>query len=87
MKRSSALVCSAAFVIFLSGCSRAPEIDVFGSLFPAWLICAVFSVPLTALVRWILVRRDLEDYVGPLVVFYGSISLAGSAALWLLFCR
>ena len=87
MKRPFALSCLPAFTIFLSGCSRAPEVDVFGSLFPAWLICIVFSVPLTAFVRWILVRRDLEDYVGPLIVFYGSVSLAGSGVLWLVFCR
>ena len=87
MKSLSLFTCLAALIILLSGCSRAPEVDILGSFFPAWLICTMFSVPLTALVRWVLVRRDLEDYVGPLVVFYGSLSLAGSAALWFVFYR
>ena len=87
MKRLSTFTCFGAIAIFLSGCTRAPEVDVLGSFFPAWVVCMVLSLPLTALLRWILIRLGLEDDIGPLVLFYGSVSVTGSAALWLVFYR
>ena len=41
MTRLAACGCLGAPMVLLSGCSRAPEIDVLGSFFPAWVVCTV----------------------------------------------
>ncbi len=67
----------------LSSCSRAPSVEVLGSFFPAWLVCFIVAIVLTALVRlalsWLRVRAAL-----PLVV-YPSLGALFSFLLWLLF--
>jgi hypothetical protein len=54
----------------ISGCARAPLVDVFGSYFPAWLVSLAASVVLSFLVRLLLLRYRLEGEVGPLQLFY-----------------
>lgn len=78
---------STPLLVLLGGCNRAPEIDVLGSFFPAWVLCCLLALPAVGLVRWRLVRADLEDHVGPLVIFYGCVGLASATLIWLLFFR
>ena len=73
--------------VSLGGCHRAPEIDVLGSFFPAWVLCCLIALPLTGLLRWSLIRGDLEDYVGPLIIFYACVGLASASLTWLVFFR
>lgn len=68
-----------------AGCSRAPSIEVIGSFFPGWMFCIIGALVLTGLVRVILVRRDLETRVGPLIVFYPGLVVAFGCLLWLAF--
>lgn len=72
-------------LVISTGCSRAPSIEVIGSFFPGWMFCIVGALCLTGLVRTVLVRRELEPKVGPLVVFYPGLAVAFSCLLWLVF--
>ena len=74
--------------LLLGGCARigsyAPSLDVYGSYFPAWLICLSVGVILTVLVS--LVGRVLElrlSIFGPLIPI--SLILIFSIATWFLF--
>lgn len=78
---------SIPFLALLCGCHQAPEINVLGSFFPAWVLCCALALPVAWLVRRLLMHADLEDHVGPLVVFYGCVGLAAASLSWLLFFR
>jgi YtcA family len=67
----------------LSSCSRAPSIDVLGSFFPAWLVCFIVAIVLTALVRLALLRMRVKAALPVLV--YPSLAALFTFVLWLLF--
>ena len=67
----------------LSSCSRAPSIEVLGSFFPAWLVCFIVAIVLTALVRLALLRSRVQAAL-PLLV-YPSLAAIFTFLLWLLF--
>jgi hypothetical protein len=69
--------------LLLTGCARAPSVDVIGSFFPAWMFCLAIGVVLTFVVRAILVRLHLETEVGPLALFYPSLLTLLTCLLWL----
>jgi fructose-specific phosphotransferase system IIC component len=67
----------------LSGCSRAPSIEILGSFFPAWLVCFIAAIVLTALARLALLRLRMKAAL-PLLV-YPSLTALFTFLLWLLF--
>jgi hypothetical protein len=80
-------VAMAAFTSVLTGCARAPSIDILGSFFPVWMVCLSVAVILTFFVRSLVVRYKLESHVGPVALFYPSIVVLFSCLLWLIFFR
>jgi YtcA family len=68
----------------LTSCGRAPSFDILGSFFPAWLICFVVAILLTALSRELL-RRYVE-IVWPIVT-YPSLTAFFAFGLWLTLFR
>ena len=69
--------------LLLASCSRAPSFDILGSYFPAWLICLALGVVLTVVVRWLLLRLQIE-FVLPIVV-YPSLTALFAFGMWLVF--
>jgi len=69
----------------VTGCERAPSVDVLGSYFPGWLICLVVALPCTVLVRLILRRLQVE--VSAPVIVYPSLLALFTFAQWLIFLR
>lgn len=67
-------------LFFLTGCERAPSYDILGSFFPAWLVCFVVAVLLTALSQWLL-RRYVE--LSWPVLVYPSLTAVYAFGLWL----
>jgi hypothetical protein len=67
----------------LSGCSRAPSIEVLGSFFPAWLVCFIVAIVLTALARLALLRLRMKPAL-PLLIYPSLVALF-TFLLWLLF--
>ena len=66
-----------------AGCTRAPTFDIVGSFFPAWLVCLIIGILLTALARWLLLRGQLV-VVWPILV-YPSLAALFTFLLWLIF--
>jgi YtcA family len=81
------LACVAASCLLLTGCARAPEIDIIGSFFPAWMICLTAGVVLAFVVRYVLFRYRLESEVGSLALFYPCIVILLTCLLWLILFR
>jgi heme/copper-type cytochrome/quinol oxidase subunit 4 len=67
----------------LSSCSRAPSVDVLGSFFPAWLVCFIVAIVLTALARLLVMRLRLKVAL-PMLAYPGLAALF-TFVLWLLF--
>lgn len=67
----------------ISGCSRAPSIEVLGSFFPAWLVCFIAAIVMTASARLVLLRLNVKVAL-PLMV-YPSLAALFTFLLWLLF--
>ncbi len=72
-------------VMGCSGCSRVPSAEVVGTFLPAWMFCIAGALVLTGLIRLELVRRGVENKLGPLVLFYPSVAVAIGCLLWLIF--
>ena len=75
------------FVVFLAtpllaGCSRAPSVDILGSFFPAWLVCFIVAIVLTALVRLALLRLHIK--VALPMLLYPSLTAVFTLVLWLI---
>jgi hypothetical protein len=67
----------------LSSCSQAPSVDVLGSFFPAWLVCFIVAVVLTALVRLLVMR--LRFKVALPMLAYPGLAAFFTFALWIVF--
>jgi YtcA family len=67
----------------LASCSRAPSVDILGSFFPAWLVCFIVAIVLTALVRLALLRLRVKAAL-PLLI-YPSLAALFTFLLWLIF--
>lgn len=87
MKRSKEILLSLTFGLSCAGCNGAPAIDVIGSFFPAWMVCIIAAVALTFVVRYFLLKYQLETEVGHLAIFYPCVVVLASCGLWLLFFR
>jgi len=64
------------------GCD--PVLDVFGSFFPAWVVCMTVGILLAALARLWLDRAGLEPHLGPLLLVYPCLALLLTVLTWLL---
>jgi hypothetical protein len=73
--------------LFLTGCGRAPAINIIGSFLPAWMICLTAGVILAFAIRSILLRYRLETEIGPPVLFYPCVVILMTCLLWLIFFR
>ena len=77
----------AAPLLALASLGCDPVINVFGSFFPAWVVCLAAGVALTALARQLFALTRLEPYLGPLLLVYPSLGLLLTLGVWLLFFR
>jgi YtcA family len=72
-------------VVVASGCD--PTLNLWGSMFPAWVICLLIAVTLAVLVRWGLAAAGLERHLGPLVLVYPSLVVLLSCLTWAVLFR
>lgn len=70
---------------FLGGCTRAPDMALFGAVFPGWLFCLAAGVILTVLVHALCKATIGVDWLRPLPVSYVGLFALSSALTWLVF--
>lgn len=71
----------------LSGCRAAPQINVLGSFFPAWMLCVGLGIAGTLLLRRVFVRAELEPHLGSLPLVYFCLWVLLTLFFWLCFFR
>ena len=64
-----------------------PQLNVVGSFFPSWMLCATIGVVVTLLARRAFVRVGVDPYLGPRALVYPSLALLVTLVLWVAFFR
>jgi hypothetical protein len=64
-----------------TGCD--PIVNVYGSFFPAWVICIVIGMAVTVLLRWVFAAVKIERCLGPLVLVYPALAFLATCFSWL----
>jgi hypothetical protein len=73
------------FPLVLVSCSRAPSFDVLGSSFPAWILCLLLGLLLTAATRQVILRARVVLAVP--ILTYPSLTAMFTFTVWLAFFR
>ena len=60
-------------------------VDVFGSYFPAWMVCIVTGITLTLIAHWIVQLCNLKPDLGPAPLIYSCLMIVFTFATWILF--
>ena len=83
--RATLRLATTALALGLTACD--PVLNIFGSFFPAWVICLVSGVVLAIALRPLFVRAHLESHLGPLLLVYPCLALLLTMLTWLVFYR
>ena len=67
----------------VSGCSSAPTMDLLGSYFPAWMLCAVLGIAAAVIIRQILAVAGINEYVVAPLLTYAGLAVAATLLAWL----
>ena len=64
-----------------------PQINVVGSLFPSWMLCATIGIVVTLLAKRVLVHAGIDEYVSPRPLVYLSLAVLVTLVLWVAYFR
>jgi hypothetical protein len=82
---SSRLAAGVALVLCGAACN--PLVNIEGSFFPAWMLCMILGVGLSAAMRSLFVLLRLEPDLGPPALIYPSLALLLTVLTWLVLYR
>jgi len=78
-------------MVMLGGCDvgpdHSPTVDVLGSYFPAWMVCIILGIAITSIVRLLLIGVRLHSHLRWKLLFYFSMAILFTVAVWLLFYK
>ena len=74
----------AAVALVTAGCSHAPTMNLFGSYFPAWMLCAAVGIVATVIIWRILAMAGIHEYVIAPLLTYTGLALSATLLSWLL---
>jgi len=64
-----------------------PYINIIGSFFPSWMLCALIGIVAALVGRWLFVRAGIDPYVGPRRLVYVSLAILVTLVLWVTLFR
>ena len=64
-----------------------PQINVVGSFFPSWMLCAAIGIVVAVLTRLLFVRVGVDPYLVPRALVYPSLALLVTLVLWVTLFR
>ena len=64
-----------------------PQINVIGSFFPSWMLCAAIGIVAALLARQLFVRAGVDPYLGPRALVYPSLAILVTLVLWVALFR
>ena len=72
-----------AIVLPIVGCSYSPTLELLGSYFPAWMLCAAIGIVAAIVTRQILAVAGINDYVVAPLLTYAGLALSATLLAWL----
>lgn len=69
--------------VTLAGCD--PVVNIAGANFPAWLLCAIAGVIMTAILKPALATMGIEPYLEPLILTYPCVAIVLACSVYLIF--
>jgi len=73
-----------AMTLPVAACSYAPTMNLFGSYFPAWMLCAALGIVAAVVIRQILAAAGVGDYVVAPLLTYAGLAVSATLLAWLL---
>ena len=70
--------------LLLTGCGHAPSFNIFGSYFPAWLLCILTGIAGALIVASILSKLGKQSLVRWAILVYPCLAASIAFTLWLL---
>jgi hypothetical protein len=64
-----------------------PQINIIGSFFPSWMLCALIGIVSALVARRLFVRAGLDPYLGPPPLIYTSLAVLVTLVLWIVVFR
>ena len=68
----------------VSGCSSSPTLNLLGSYFPAWMLCAALGIVAAIIIRQVLAVTGISDYVVAPLLTYAGLAVSATLLAWLL---
>ncbi len=65
----------------------APQINIIGSFFPSWMLCAAIGIGVAMIARWLFLRMGVDPYLGPRALVYPSLAILVTLVLWVTLFR
>ena len=62
-----------------------PSLNIFGTFFPSWMLCALLGIVAALIVFALLSRTRLGSEIKPALLAYPSLALSVTFILWLSF--
>ena len=72
-----------AIALPVAACNYAPTMDLFGSYFPAWMLCAALGIVAAIILRQILAVAGITDYVVAPLLTYAALAVSATLLAWL----
>ena len=63
---------------------HSPTLDLLGSYFPAWMLCAVAGIVAAVIIRQVLMIVGVGEYVVAPLLTYVGLALSATWLIWLL---
>ena len=73
-----------AIALPVAACSYSPTMDLLGSYFPAWMLCAAVGIVASVIIRQILAVAGINDYVVAPLLTYVALAVSATLLTWLL---
>ena len=73
-----------AITLPVAACNYAPTMDLFGSYFPAWMLCAAIGIVAAIILRQILAVAGISEYVVAPLLTYAGLAVSATLLAWLL---
>ena len=73
-----------AIALPVAACDSAPTLNLLGSYFPAWMLCAVIGIVTAVIIRQILAVAGINDYVVAPLLTYAGLAVSATLLAWLL---
>ena len=77
----------AAIAPLLMATACDPIINVYGSFFPAWVLCLLTGVVGAVLLRFVFAPMGLEEGFAPLILVYPALAFVIACVTWLVLFR